>query len=347
MGWGIYSDLSSGAVFSLDEDLNVSGIIASMAVSESQMESQMFVKSATFTVAGNELYSGFMAVGNVTLTIGSKDEKFELAMSEDGTIEYGHIISAINLDNNTSSTKKYSTTHSIGNYCFIKSMEVKGDALLIAGSFNTKLAFDSSKESVSTNDLYLAVLNKSSLEVTSTVTSKVNEGEQNQKNEEFGGMTICGDYAYMIGYTADAKSHVAETPLAFWVNISNGTMTQSNPANLTTGVAALGTKLATAQTKVANDKLENIFSLNEVTGGGGTGISSTEQGAGVSVYPNPVVDVLNFTTPCNVAVINLMGVTVKQAENVSNLNVSDLINGQYIVKVTTEDGTSTVKVIKK
>ena len=42
-----------------------------------------------------------------------------------------------------------------------------------------------------------------------------------------------------------------------------------------------------------------------------------------------------------------MGVTVKQAENVSNLNVSDLINGQYIVKVTTEDGTSTVKVIKK
>lgn len=55
-----------------------------MAVSESQMESQMFVKSATFTVAGNELYSGFMAVGNVTLTIGSKDEKFELAMSEDG-----------------------------------------------------------------------------------------------------------------------------------------------------------------------------------------------------------------------------------------------------------------------
>lgn len=226
-------------------------------------------------------------------------------------------------------------------------MEVKGDALLIAGSFNTKLAFDSSKESVSTNDLYLAVLNKSSLEVTSTVTSKVNEGEQNQKNEEFGGMTICGDYAYMIGYTADAKSHAAETPLAFWVNISNGTMTQSNPANLTTGVAALGTKLATAQTKVANDKLENIFSLNEVTGGGGTGISSTDQGTGVSVYPNPVVDVLNFTTPCNVAVINLMGVTVKQAENVSNLNVSDLINGQYIVKVTTEDGTSTVKVIKK
>lgn len=76
-------------------------------------------------------------------------------------------------------------------------------------------------------------------------------------------------------------------------------------------------------------------------------ISSTEQGAGVSVYPNPVVDVLNFTTPCDVVIINLMGVTVKQAENVSSLPVSDLISGQYIIKLTTEDGTSTAKVIKK
>ena len=122
-------------------------------------------------------------------------------------------------------------------------------------------------------------------------------------------------------------------------------MTQANPANLATGVAASGTKLAIAQTQVADQKLENIFSLNEVSNA--TGISSTEQGAGVSVYPNPVVDVLNFTTPCDVAIINLMGVTVKQAENVSSLPVSDLISGQYIIKLTTEDGTSTVKVIKK
>lgn len=346
---GVYFiDLTSGSIFSMNDEMQVDNVIATMSVSEPQIDKQMFVKSASFAVADGKLYSGFMAIGDETLTVGSQTQKFEMTMTSEGVVEFGHIISVIDLSTGTSSlTKKYSTTHDIGNYCYIKSMDVKGDALLIAGTFNTKLAFDPSKESVSTDDLYLAILNKNSLEVSSTATSKVNEGEQKKKNEEFGGMTICGDYVYMTGYTADAKSHVAETPLAFWVNISNGTMTQSNPANLTTGVAALGTKLATAQTKVANDKLENIFSLNEVTGGGGTGISSTEQGAGVSVYPNPVVDVLNFTTPCNVAVINLMGVTVKQAENVSNLNVSDLINGQYIVKVTTEDGTSTVKVIKK
>ena len=154
-----------------------------------------------------------------------------------------------------------------------------------------------------------------------------------------------GDYVYMIGHTAVIASHAVETPLTFWIDTTNGTMTQANPANLATGVAASGTKLAIAQTQVADQKLENIFSLNEVSNA--TGISSTEQGAGVSVYPNPVVDVLNFTTPCDVVIINLMGVTVKQAENVSSLPVSDLISGQYIIKLTTEDGTSTAKVIKK
>ena len=342
-----YGDLVSAAIFSLNDQMEVNGIVANIGVTGGVSLDLSSVQSVSFAIADGKMYSGFVAAGGQTLTIGSKEQEFNLSQ-EGGVTEYGHLLSVIDLTDGTSSTKKYSTTHdAYGNYCLIKSMLVRGDALLVAGTFNAKLAFDQNIEAVSTNDLYVAILNKNSLDVNFAAASKVNEGDANKKNEVFRGLAISGDYAYMIGNTSDIASHVAETPLAFWVNISNGTMTQSNPANLTTGVAALGTKLATAQTKVANDKLENIFSLNEVTGGGGTGISSTEQGAGVSVYPNPVVDVLNFTTPCNVAVINLMGVKVKQAENVSNLNVSDLINGQYIVKVTTEDGTSTVKVIKK
>lgn len=342
-----YGDLVSAAIFSLNDQMEVNGIVANIGVTGGVSLDLSSVQSVSFAIADGKMYSGFVAAGGQTLTIGSKEQEFNLSQ-EGGVTEYGHLLSVIDLTDGTSSTKKYSTTHdAYGNYCLIKSMLVRGDALLVAGTFNAKLAFDQNIEAVSTNDLYVAILNKNSLDVNFAAASKVNEGDANKKNEVFRGLAISGDYAYMIGNTSDIASHVAETPLAFWVNISNGTMTQSNPANLTTGVAALGTKLATAQTKVANDKLENIFSLNEVTGGGGTGISSTEQGAGVSVYPNPVVDVLNFTTPCNVAVINLMGVTVKQAENVSNLNVSDLINGQYIVKVTTKDGTSTVKVIKK
>ena len=341
-----YGDLVSGAVFSLNDQLEVDGILANMGVTGGKSTDLSSVQSVSFAVAEGKLYSGFVASGKQTLTIGSKEQAFDLSQ-ENGVTEYGHILSIIDLaDGSSSLTKKYSTTHdAYGNYCFIKSMLVKGDVLLLGGTFNAKLAFDQNIDAVSTNDLYVAVLNKNTLDVNNAVASKVNEGDANSKKEEFGGMTVCGDYVYMIGHTAVIASHAVETPLTFWIDTTNGTMTQANPANLATGVAASGTKLAIAQTQVADQKLENIFSLNEVSNA--TGISSTEQGAGVSVYPNPVVDVLNFTTPCNVAVINLMGVTVKQAENVSNLNVSDLINGQYIIKLTTEDGTSTAKVIKK
>mgnify|MGYP002609041409 FL=1 len=336
-----YGDLVSGAVFSLNDQLEVDGILANMGVTGGKSTDLSSVQSVSFAVAEGKLYSGFVASGKQTLTIGSKEQAFDLSQ-ENGVTEYGHILSIIDLaDGSSSLTKKYSTTHdAYGNYCFIKSMLVKGDVLLLGGTFNAKLAFDQNIDAVSTNDLYVAVLNKNTLDVNNAVASKVNEGDANSKKEEFGGMTVCGDYVYMIGHTA-----AVETPLTFWIDTTNGTMTQANPANLATGVAASGTKLAIAQTQVADQKLENIFSLNEVSNA--TGISSTEQGAGVSVYPNPVVDVLNFTTPCNVAVINLMGVTVKQAENVSSLPVSDLISGQYIIKLTTEDGTSTAKVIKK
>lgn len=341
-----YGDLVSGAVFSLNDQLEVDGILANMGVTGGKSTDLSSVQSVSFAVAEGKLYSGFVASGKQTLTIGSKEQAFDLSQ-ENGVTEYGHILSIIDLaDGSSSLTKKYSTTHdAYGNYCFIKSMLVKGDVLLLGGTFNAKLAFDQNIDAVSTNDLYVAVLNKNTLDVNNAVASKINEGDANSKKEEFGGMTVCGDYVYMIGHTAVIASHAVETPLTFWIDTTNGTMTQANPANLATGVAASGTKLAIAQTQVADQKLENIFSLNEVSNA--TGISSTEQGAGVSVYPNPVVDVLNITTPCDVVIINLMGVTVKQAENVSSLPVSDLISGQYIIKLTTEDGTSTAKVIKK
>lgn len=341
-----FGDLVSGAVFSLNDQLGVSGIIANMGVTGGKSVDMSSVQSVSFAVDNGKLYSGFVASGGQTLTIGSEEQVFNLSQDQ-GTTEYGHILSVIDLADGTSSlTKKYSTIHSAyGNYCLIKSMLVKEDVLLIGGTFNANLAFDQSIEATSTNDLYVAVLNKNSLDVNLAAASKINEGDANKKNEEFRGMTVCGDYAYMIGNTSDITSHVVETPLAFWVNTTNGTITSANPANLYTGVAAYGTKLATAQTAVANEQLQNIFSLNEVSNA--TGISSVEEGAGVSVYPNPVVNELNFTTPCDVEVINMMGITVKQAQNVSSLNVSDLINGQYIVRVTTQDGTSTVKVIKK
>lgn len=346
----LFADLASGAIFAMNDELNVNGIVANMAVNGAQTEAQMAVYSASFAISGGKLYSGFVANGSQVLTIGTQSQNFDFLMSEDGDVEYGYVLSIIDLSTGVSSlTEKYITAHDIlPNSSNIKSMFVKDDILLLGGTFIKQLPFDENKLAVSTNDIYVVGLNTSTLAVNWSATSAFNEGEIKKKNEIFSGMTVIGDYVYAIGYSSNVSTapvSVVDNSLVYWVDTTNGTMTRSDVANLTTGVTAFGTKLAIAQTQLADQKLENIFSLNEVSNA--TGISSTEQGAGVSVYPNPVVDVLNFTTPCDVAIINLMGVTVKQAENVSSLPVSDLISGQYIIKLTTEDGTSTAKVIKK
>lgn len=344
-GGFLFIDLVAGSIFSLNNEMNVDAVIASMVVSEPQIDLQMFVKSVSFAIDNGKLYSGFLAIGNETLTIGSQEQKFQLDMLDDGNIEYGYILSVIDLTNGTSSlTKKYSTTHDTGNFCTIKSMVAKDNVLLIGGTFNTKLAFDATKITTSTDDLYLAVLNATTLEVNNTAISGINEG-LNKKEEVFKGMAIIGDYAYLVGYLADLGTHAAETPLAFWINITDGTLASANPTNLNTGVAALGTKLGTAQTKIEGGKLVNIFSMDVVSNA--SSVTTIRQDAGIAIYPNPVVNELYFTAPCNVTVINLIGMVVKQAENVSSINVSDLTYGQYIVKVTTENGASTFKVIKK
>jgi hypothetical protein len=70
-------------------------------------------------------------------------------------------------------------------------------------------------------------------------------------------------------------------------------------------------------------------------------------------YPNPVKDVLNITysaTIQNVQVINLIGQQVRNQEfNATNgsVDLSNLPSGAYLVKVTTENGEKTIKVMKE
>lgn len=70
-----------------------------------------------------------------------------------------------------------------------------------------------------------------------------------------------------------------------------------------------------------------------------------------TVYPNPATDVLNISTTNNVQrveIFNMQGQLVK-AENgtVNHISVKDLANGLYTVKLTTDNGTSMHKIIKK
>lgn len=79
------------------------------------------------------------------------------------------------------------------------------------------------------------------------------------------------------------------------------------------------------------------------------GISENNE-TGTAIYPNPATDVLNVVSENNinkVEIFNVQGQMVKAAGNVNTLSISDLTDGVYFVKVTTDKGTATHKLIKK
>lgn len=72
---------------------------------------------------------------------------------------------------------------------------------------------------------------------------------------------------------------------------------------------------------------------------------------GVQIYPNPVDDILNITKVSNKAVYEIYGVSGQLINKGSIKNgkvvVSDLIKGNYIIKITDQEMSSTLKFIKK
>jgi hypothetical protein len=81
--------------------------------------------------------------------------------------------------------------------------------------------------------------------------------------------------------------------------------------------------------------------------------TSNFDASGFKYYPNPVKNVLNLSYTkaiSNVAVYNLLGqqVLVKSLnENQSQIDMSPLTQGTYLVKVTSDNQVKTIKVIKE
>jgi hypothetical protein len=86
----------------------------------------------------------------------------------------------------------------------------------------------------------------------------------------------------------------------------------------------------------------------EVIPGQHAGISNVTD-ATVQLYPNPTSNVLNINAEGvqEVSVIDINGRTVMTEKNVNTVNLSDLANGVYYVRVITNNGVATEKIVKK
>jgi hypothetical protein len=89
--------------------------------------------------------------------------------------------------------------------------------------------------------------------------------------------------------------------------------------------------------------------IDNVNIGNGTGLSEVE--SNLSIYPNPATDVINISTDSQVErveIFNMQGQLVKvETGDMNSISVKDLANGMYTMKLTTENGTSVHKIMKK
>ena len=92
------------------------------------------------------------------------------------------------------------------------------------------------------------------------------------------------------------------------------------------------------------------FAIDDIKVSAGNTASITEvENANVTLYPNPVTSVLNIEAQGiqEVSVLDVNGRTVMTKQNTNRIDMSNLANGVYFVRVITTEGVSTQKIAKK
>lgn len=95
----------------------------------------------------------------------------------------------------------------------------------------------------------------------------------------------------------------------------------------------------------------DMFRLNidDIHVGNTLGIENAENEANVAIYPNPVRNMLNIegNNVKNVEVIDMDGRVVLTNDRAGQIDMSNLSDGVYMVRVMSENGVSTKKIVKK
>lgn len=154
-----------------------------------------------------------------------------------------------------------------------------------------------------------------------------------------------GEVVYVvIGYDFTTNS------LNAWINPTNG----SGPTfgiNPTTPFVNLGGFMlrqdsATTTPTIIFDELKIVTSLSDL---GLTLTTSQNQISGLQVYPNPTKNFLNIKTDSdstkNVEIYDIVGKKVLVENTQNRLDVSSLLTGMYIVKITEDGKTSTKRLV--
>jgi hypothetical protein len=157
------------------------------------------------------------------------------------------------------------------------------------------------------------------------------------------------DVNYYQEYYSILVSTTGNNPADFTYTVFAGTVDRADWAKKSRSLAGFA-----GQNIYIAFRHHNIYDMYwmliddiKVTAGNTASISEVEN-AKVSLYPNPVTNVLNIEAEGiqEVNVLDVNGRTVMTA-NSNRIDMSDLANGVYFVRVITANGVSTQKIAKK
>lgn len=320
----MYDDLESGGVFSLDAaTLNGASAIAHVAVSEQLQYLQMGLESINFTENEGTIYLCFVGNGNIKYEAGGKSETIELSYDGDmGMIEHAFVVSSIKGEE-VSTRIFHSTPH--GNsaaYDVVGAMKVEGGSLYIGGTFHQTLAFDNSKTHVDGNDLFVAALDKTTLEGKWAAQSGLAEGNGDAVHfyENFTTMTVNNGEVSLYGYVLQDQDNKKTITSSLSCTCSNGNATR-NEGNLVTGADINGT-------------IQALLSVDSETLAQAIGSYVVDPSAINTVSTSTLQRVGNtfhFAEPSDVKVYNMQGQVLLQEKQAESLDISSLNQGIYIL----------------
>ncbi len=341
-----------------------------------------FVKNATaktITITGTPTatlsYSiattgtGTAATGSGTITVTPAGSQTLTSTSNNNqTVSSGTAISSIVFTWGGTATDATVTGLPASGISFVKNTSAK--TITITGTPTATLSY-----SIATSGTGTAATGSGTI----TVTTGTPSGDQNHnfttsgKTSSFysitGNMNSTPGSVTYAGLTLTARLKIESSTTITYTTTSASTLTlvfdsnftgtiKVNNVSYTASAGIVTASIPAGSNTITKGSVANLFYIStHYTGGTARMAQTTEvvaepETAKIILYPNPVADVLYLTkstqTVEKVQVYNMSGTLVKSAgKDAESIDLSNLIQGTYLVKVYTNDGSFNQTILKK
>ena len=328
----MYSDLESGGIFALNAtDLKGAASVAHISVAEQFQYTQMGFENLNFTVDNGTVYLCFVANGKVKYDVAGKSEEITLTYDDLGSFEHAYIVSSIkDATVNTKTFHAPAHTESAA-YNRIGALKADDKNLYIGGTFFQQLAFNNEQTHTDGTDLFVAALDKETLELQWSNVSGLSEGDGKYFSENFNTMTVNNGVVSVYGYVLQDQNNEKKITSALEYGFSNSGATNEHATILITGADRKGETFALRS--VDTESYEVTLSVAAST----TGIQNVP-----ALETQRVGNTFFFDQATDVQVYDLQGRLLKQAQKVTSVNIDNLQQGIYVLS----DGKASVKVQK-